>query len=360
MASSDDDQHHAVAAVERKARNVEPAASARLAAHGIDASSAERLAENVKANSRITLNFHPDRRDAQGRTVATGLLVDGRYRSQFETGISNGMRFAAPGGDRSHWESALFDGVYDDERLARPIYGALDLFGDPYGGAPRFGSCFVVLEPHCLDRVTLCVGDSHVGPTDVGSSRAMLSVIAGMVDQCATGDGFGRRLSTDGLLGSLAAGVAGAHRSARELDRYIEAQVHGTVELERDVLAIVLDPSFRRTAVERAIASAAERFGFAVEWNEGSEVAPEAIPPSFRGAEMLPLARRTARDDGLVDAAAIGRALAELRFTAPSVTGDPESSPQQRYKKLWHCCLAFGRPSSADPHPGGTDGDRRD
>ena len=26
------------------------------------------------------------------------------------------------------------------------------------------------------------------------------------------------------------------------------------------------------------------------------------------------------------------------------VDGDAEDSPWQRYKKLWHCCLAFGQP----------------
>ena len=36
------------------------------------------------------------------------------------------------------------------------------------------------------------------------------------------------------------------------LDDYIEAQVHGPVRLDRDVEALVLDPSFRDTDVEQA------------------------------------------------------------------------------------------------------------
>ncbi|MCP5041483.1 MAG: DUF3626 domain-containing protein, partial [bacterium] len=126
--------------------------------------------------------------------------------------------------------------------------------------------------------------------------------------------------------------------------RYIEAQIHGGIDLARDVHAVVLDPSFRHTDVERDLEAAAERDGFEVGWNEGSAVHPEEIPAGFRGSDVASLARRTVRADGLVDAAAIGRALADVPFTPPSMAGDPEASPRQQYKKLWHCCLKYGSP----------------
>lgn len=278
-----------------------------------------------------------------GRTVAAGLLADGQYRPQFETGISNGGRSAVPGGDRMRWETLLFDSVYDNEPLARPVYGALDVFSDSYGGSPRFGSCFVVLKPHCLGRATLCVGDSHVGPVDVGTTEDLVSILAGAVEECATGTGFGRRQSVDAFLDVLSSAPRPAG-SARELDQYIEAQVHGGVDLAQDVDSVILDPSFRRTDVHRDVELAADRYGFDVGWNEGSELNPEAIVPEFRGGDMLPLARGIVRPDGLVDAASVGRALASLPFTAPTLFGDAEDSPLQRYKKLWHCCLKFGSP----------------
>ncbi|WP_343245120.1 DUF3626 domain-containing protein, partial [Streptomyces sp. SID14478] len=59
----------------------------------------------------MTLNFHPDRLlpSADGRTtVADRLAADGRYRGQYETGLSNGSRSAHPGGLRDGWEEALF------------------------------------------------------------------------------------------------------------------------------------------------------------------------------------------------------------------------------------------------------------
>ncbi len=174
-----------------------------------------------------------------------------------------------------------------------------------------------------------------------GISECLTSIVAGAVEECSSGDGFGRRLSVEAFLNTLTSG-SDDKRSARELDRYIEAQVHGGIDLARDVESIVLDPSFRQSDIERHMEAAATRYGFLVDWNEGSEVRPEEIDPEFRGSDIQLLARRAARPDGIVDAAAIGRALADFPFTAPSPSGDPEESPLQKYKKLWHCCLKYG------------------
>jgi hypothetical protein len=63
------------------------------------------------------------------------------YRSQFETGTSNGGLTAHPGGDRWSWESRIFAGAYDDAPSAeRPKYGSLNFPRRATGGAPRFGS----------------------------------------------------------------------------------------------------------------------------------------------------------------------------------------------------------------------------
>lgn len=334
--------------VSKRAEGQRDAALGRLAALGVDGSSASRAVDRVRTNGRLTVNFHPDRHDSTGRTVAAGLLADGRYRSQFETGISNGGRFAVPGGDRTRWEHLLFDGAYDGRSSARPIYGALDLFDDPFGGSPRFGSSFIVLEPTCLGRATSCVGDSHLGPKDLGTLEQMLSVLAGAIEACVDGDGFGRDLSVADFLQAIGGRDRGS-TSARELDRYVEAQIHGPIELSSDVSALHLDPSFDGTEVHRDLRAAASRYGFELTWSEGSEVRPEDIDPDFRGAGSVTLAERTTRHDGLVDAATIGRALVGLPFVPPSVEGDDESSALQRYKKLWHCCLAFGRPPQPPP-----------
>ncbi len=62
--------------------------------------------------SSLTLQFHPDWPHA-GRMVIESMAEDGRYRSQFMTGISNGGLSAFPGGDRWRWKSLLFSARYD-------------------------------------------------------------------------------------------------------------------------------------------------------------------------------------------------------------------------------------------------------
>ncbi|MDQ1422997.1 MAG: hypothetical protein QOD72_495, partial [Acidimicrobiaceae bacterium] len=150
---------------------------------------------------RLTLNFHPDRYTAQGVTVAEGLLDRGRYCNQFETGVSNGSRSAVRGGDRDVWEGRLFGDAYRDvdDTARRPVYGAFDLLCDPHGGSPRFGSSYVVLQPHVVDRTTLCVGDSHEGPRDVGTVDEPLSILAGLFEQAARGELLGRIMGLDVL-----------------------------------------------------------------------------------------------------------------------------------------------------------------
>ncbi len=60
----------------------------------------------------VTLNFHPD--VTWARELMIGVLAhDGVYRSQVETGTSNGGLTTRPGGDRWTWESRIFGGAYD-------------------------------------------------------------------------------------------------------------------------------------------------------------------------------------------------------------------------------------------------------
>lgn len=301
-------------------------------------------ADQLLTAGRLTLNFHPDRISAGGHSVAAGLNADGRYRSQWATWISNGGRSAVVGGQRHRWEQALFGDAYDGaDPLVDdfPVYGAFDLLRDPFGGSPRFGSSYVVLAPPVFERTTFCVGDSHVGPTDVGTADEMTSILAGLAEQAANGALLGRDLGVAELLGLLA-GRRVIDGPGRELDHYVEAQIHGGVDLASDVTEIVVDPSFRDTPVDAELTVAAQRFGFRIGWHDGSELAVDDVPDDFRGPEMPDLARRVTTD-GPVDAAAIGRAARALRLGPPTIDGDDPSSDAQQLKYLWHTVLAHGR-----------------
>ncbi len=304
----------------------------------IDFEAELQLLSEVRRHSRITLNFHPDRVDQDGNSVAEGMLKTGRYRPQSETGISNGGRSAVPGGDRTRWEQLLFDAVYDNDQdhtdvKSRPVYGSLDVTRDPHGGSPRFGSSYVVLEDACFDRSTFCVGDSHSGPVDVGTVDCFAGVLAGLFEQGVAGEGLDRSLTVEDLRRI----IADCGRAP------LPAQIHGGVAIGNDVSEIILDPSFAQTRVADRVRQASERFGFGLRFHCGSELLVDEVPNDFRGPTMRALAALVAGDRGIVDAATIGRMANLVPFTPPTPQGDPPESRRQQYKYLWHCLLRFGR-----------------
>lgn len=235
------------------------------------------------------------------------LLRDGVYRSQFETGTSNGGLTAHPGGDRWAWESRLFGGAYDAApAAARPVYGALNFRHRVNGGSPRFGSAFLRLRESALDRATFCYPDSFLHPVDFGTAdRADV--------------------------------VALAAAEARDpLDDYVEAHVHGGVRVDTDAEALVLDPCFRGTEIEHL----ARRLPCPVEWHAGFVLDIEEIRrrPDFKTQEAVALAEELAVDGPLT-----ARVLGEAART--------DRHHPQTVKYVWHYIARFGHPAAtaADP-----------
>lgn len=257
----------------------------------------------VDATLRVTANFHPERLHG-GVPLLVAMARDGVYRSQFETGTSNGGLTAHPGGDRWAWESRIFGGAYDDAPPAeRPKYGALNWRRRAMGGSPRFGSAHLRFRPHVLPRTTFCYPDSSADPTDFGVADRMA-----LVELAAADD-------------------------RDPLDDHIEAHVHGPVRLDRDVEALVLDPCFRGTEIE----AAARALPCAVDWHRGFRLHVDELRrhPEFRGPEIVALGERLAVDGWLT----------------PAVLGDAaraERHDRQALKRVWHYVARFGDPSAAD------------
>ncbi|WP_372236691.1 DUF3626 domain-containing protein [Streptomyces sp. MNU77] len=251
---------------------------------------------------RVTLNFHPDHL-LHGKPILDAMGEAGVYYSQFVTRTSNGGLTAHPGGDRWRWESRIFDGAYDEaDAHERPVYGALNFRGKPVGGAPRFGSAHFRLTAQTLTRTTFCYPDSFLEPSDFGVVDRM-----GLIE------------------------LACADRQD-ELDDYVEAQVHGPVQLSRDVEALVLDPCYRGTTVEVA----ALRLGCPVEWHPGFRLGVEELRghPDYRGQEYVDLGMQIAVD-GVLD---------------PRIIGDSSRAglhDPQAVKKVWHYLARFGAPWKA-------------
>ncbi|MEU6348529.1 DUF3626 domain-containing protein [Streptomyces sp. NPDC047072] len=265
----------------------------------------------VGADVRITLNFHPDRL-AGGLPILAALAQDGAYHSQFVTGTSNGGLTAHPGGDRWRWESRIFGGVYDDAAPhERPVYGALNFRRQMVGAAPRFGSSHFRLTGEALARATFCYPDSAAEPVHFGVAAGMSLIALAEVDE------------------------------QDALNDYIESQIHGGVDLARDIEALVLDASYRDTPVE----AAARRLPVPVEWHPGYRltVADLHRHADYRGQEYADLGESIA-EDGTVDPRIIGDAARTGRYVL------------QDLKMVWHTLARFGAPEGASPggaYPGG-------
>jgi hypothetical protein len=260
----------------------------------------------LTADHRLTLNFHPDVLQ-NGRTVIEALAKDQVYRSQFETGTSNGGLTAFVNGDRWKWESRIFDGAYDEVNASlRPKYGALNYRDWPIGGAPRFGSCHLRLAAHTLQRTTFCYPDSYLEPQDFG--------VAGAMDLIA---------------------LAEANPTGLDLiDNYIEAHVHGVLDVATDVEALVLDPSYLGTSVD----AVATKLPCPVEWHQGFRLPLHLLDECARyrseaAAELLAL---VARDEFITP-----RDLSRARGHAE----------RQVLRQAWHCIARLGTPiSRQDQH----------
>jgi hypothetical protein len=249
---------------------------------------------------RVTLHFHPDRL-VGGVPILERMARDGAYRSQFETRVSNGGLTAYPGGDRWRWESRIFGAAYDDGPPAsRPKYGSLNFRQRRIGGSPRFGSAHLRLTADALGRATFCYPDSAAAPERFGVAARLSSLV-----KLAEAD------------------------DADPLDDYIEAHVHGPIDISADVEALVLDPCYRATSIE----AGASRLGCPVEWHGGFAVTAAAFQanPGYRGPEF----------------ARLGASLACGGTLTPRLIGDASRAGRhddQALKRVWHYVARFGSP----------------
>lgn len=251
-------------------------------------------------NHSITLNFHPDL-VIEDQLVIDRIADQGMYRSQYETGISSGGMTAYRGGDRWKWESAIFGSAYDNAQpFLRPKYGAFNYQELSTGGSMRFGSCHLRLAAHVRERTSFCYPDSHLEPEDFAVKDVrQLVALATKNERCLD----------------------------PQLDNYIEAHVHGPVDIGQDCDAIILDPSYRGTSVEIS----AKSLECELEWHEGFRLHTDRLSEcaEFRGEEVAD-AIATIAVGSVVTPAILGRARQSI-------------FDYQMAKWVWHCVAKFGQ-----------------
>jgi hypothetical protein len=138
--------------------------------------------------------------------------------------------------------------------------------------------------------------------------------------------------------------------AGRVLDTAIEAQVHGPIDLDRDIELLVVEPAFAATTTGAILRELALRYDFPLQWHCGFWLPVRDVPDDFRGPEMPRLAERIAGFDGVLDAAVIGRAEASLH-QQPDRWRDwgTHAEALQHLKQLWHVLVHYGLPARVRP-----------
>ena len=310
---------------------------------------------NLKNYARIGIHFHPDRPDSTMKNVAEALLEQGIYKSQFETLISNGSVSALPGGERDLWEKRMFGGAYQTEGTTshqRPKYGALNIMLHSDGPAPRFGSCYFLLYPKVSTRSTFTYLDSHQEPKEKGTYEEFNLILAALLEETFSREfAIGERDLTptkliDHLLVNLQKGVITDEKKEpkRNLNHYIEAQVHGDISLKEDVEVLVADPSFKDTNIGTTLEELCLKYSIELLWHRGFVLQAVEVPSNFRGSAMPSLAARIAQNN-CINAAIIGCAVMDL-YRNPQNWIDRGSFREvlQELKLLWHVLVRYGKP----------------
>lgn len=313
----------------------------------------EEAISKLRSHARVALHFHPDRPLADKRSVAQALLEQGAYKSQFETLISNGSVSAHPGGARDLWEMKLFGGAYQLESSSnseRPKYGALDLMLPSDGPSPRFGSCYFLLAPQTSYRCTFTYGGSQDDPPEKGTYEQFDDIAAAVLTDAffreyALGEkDLSPRKVIDQLLYRLDLPVTERikQKPSRNLNHYIEAQVHGNLSLQDDVEILVADPSFQGKDIGRTLEKLCSKYAIELHWHKGYAIRADEVPSDFRGPTMPSLARRIAIDNR-IDASGVGIAVNDLQCN-PDLWSDRGNYEEvlQELKFMWHVLVRFG------------------
>lgn len=321
--------------------------------NNIDESVIDKILKNIKDNAQILIHFHPDRVSKNGKSVAQLLYEEGVYRTQFETGISNGGLTAFRGGQRDIWEQGLFGGVYqrnETKITERPKYGALDLLNFSDGAAPRFGSCYFRLNTEVSKRTSFTNKDSYYSPKYFGTIENFINVLAALFEELINHKQvLGLKDLTvqeliDKLLNFNNPKVNNSANYSKNLDDYIEAQIHGSIELKNDVLTLVADPSFKNTETDHYLKLIIEKYNIELDWHGGFQIHVSQIPDEFRGSKIPLLAKRIV-GDGVINTRILGEAEISLRQNPDKwLDWGTHEETIQHIKQLWHVLAYYGNP----------------
>ncbi len=320
----------------------------------------EQFHKTLYEKVKVCLHFHPERLCNKGFSVAEGLLADGIYKNQFETGISSGSPTAFPGGARDQWEKEIFDGAYHmkgSNFANRPKYGALRLMHYPDGPSPRFGSSYFILNSKVSHRSSYTFGGSQEKEKmeRSGTLKHWEPVMAALLLELKkSGNILGIKppIQASELIKLLTNRLNNSTVDFLEsplggtLDSFVEAQIHGSISLKEDVEQLIIDPSLKSTLTESVLKSLCTKYDIQMAYHPGFVLPVNKVPKEFRGYAIKPLAEYIAKN-GIITAAIIGEASNEF-YLEPELWTRFGSYKEvlTSFRRIWHVLVENGKSQS--------------
>jgi len=176
--------------------------------------------------------------DSQNTVLGRCLLEDQLFKNLFDVRTGGGCTSVDR---RAGWEEAIFGGSYeetshDDVPSKRPKYGVLDVCNDPRGvpAAWQYGDSYFILKNVRL-RSTFANCDTSAEP-----DCAVLDQQAGVLDEYGP-----EELQEVVRVATAPEGSRSRIGDGMKITDYKEAQFHGLVRLDRDVVALVANERHR-------------------------------------------------------------------------------------------------------------------
>lgn len=210
----------------------------------------EKVLQFFSEQAQLHMNFNPLKKVGDQSMLELYCKDrDGRYRTQFETQSSGGSHNLVA---RRGWERRMFGTAYDGHDTDRPKYGSLNYLAHLRGdrcAESQYGKSYLLLRPAVRARCTITSADSSNPDAQVGTLAHCAHVLRHNI-LCCKED---RRDTLMEVLLTLAdptqhalvdtglkvATLRGEDDSG-ECVKYIEFQIHGTVEFARDVTMAVV------------------------------------------------------------------------------------------------------------------------
>lgn len=271
LSSLNQDQKHAMAVQANQACSNHSEAYGSLLTRvqqlGYSESDLQKCLEYLDKQAPLTVNLPP--KVTVGDTevsVFKSLQGEGRYKNLWERGGRRAANPKAP--QRSpafflHKESKTFQAQYNAvSPRERPKYGALNPLKLPQGGASVFGRGVLILKPEVKQRTTYVPRDSRFTEMDqVGFQGAMAGCLA------AKSNDYLRQVM-DVSLGNRAVGSYQPEEEPGAFtgSNYIEAHIHGDIDLANDLAGVALDRCYQGTQYAQDAEAFALQFKVPLEW----------------------------------------------------------------------------------------------